>query len=138
MENLFQDIKDTKAREQALAETARSVSKGKIKKGFSDAELSMFKDQLMSQSMQLNDKLDELKALSAPLKSDIKELKSVIRDLCVKLRDKAEEMDGTIFHFEDENNGVMVMYNSLGEFQGTRKLLPGDRQATITPISKTA
>lgn len=138
MENILQNITDLKEREQTLIDTCHSVMEGTIKKAYTSAELAMFKDQLMTQSIELNSKKDELKELSAPLKVEIKECTSVIRDLCQKLKYKVEEVEGKIYLMDDQDQQIMFMYNSTGEFQGTRKLMPHEKQTSIKSISKQA
>lgn len=135
---IFQDIIDPKQRAQAIKESAYGVESGQIKKGYTQEQLMMFKDQLMTQSIEMQSLMEKLAALSAPLKAEIKTLKPVIKDLCRKLRDKYETIDGEICLYDDRENGMMNMYNTSGELMGTRKLLPGEKQTTIhSPITKT-
>lgn len=93
--NLFQD-KPIEEREQHLRDNAYVVEKSIVRRPYTPEELIQFKEELSEHSIVVSEKEDELKELSAPIKSEIAELQEII----VGKRD--ELINAQVAKFKDE------------------------------------
>lgn len=74
------------------------------------------------------------------LKEQKKPIAENNKELLMALETMHQEVDGVLYHIDDQEDGVMNTYNELGEFISSRRLRPDERQASIfnLQISKEA
>jgi hypothetical protein len=114
-----------------LKETCDKVIKGSYMMPFTNDELSGFKEQLASLSIEILRKQEEKKKFIEAYKVELKPM-TFNRDQALKsLRDGSREVDGELYVFFDQEEGMASIYNQDGEMVSKRKLFPDERQLTI-------
>jgi hypothetical protein len=124
---------------QLLTDNCASKEQQLVKVYFSEDDLAEMKSRLSEHAIQEDDLKDELKELSAGLRARIKEQSATIKGLLRYIKDKYEEQLQDVFHFDDQENGLMLTYNCEGALINSRRLRPNERQTSIRNLNnKTA
>ena len=121
-----------------LKANCRETEVRKITVQFTPDDLMDIKDRLSDHSVELEIKQEQLKDISSQLKGEIKKVNEQRRHLVKLVKNKCEERDEQVFDFDDQENGLMLTYNSVGDLISSRKLRPAEKQTSIITMSKTA
>lgn len=81
-----------------------------------------------------DDVLDEHKEAH---KAVTKPLKLHNASLLEEIKNRKTEVEGTLFHIADHEQGIMDVYDEMGEFQYSRRLRPEEKQARLFTVGKT-
>lgn len=132
MKDLFQDF-DPEERKQMLEDNAYSIKKDeKYTRALSSDELVNARDDLANISIEIEERKSALKEYSKERKSEIKEQESERLKLLAQISYKAEELKGNIYLMDNQEEGIMEMYDEFGHYIGQRPLFPQERQLTLT------
>lgn len=136
-ETLFEDS-TPEERVKLLRDNALRVEEMTVKRYFTPEQMEDMRKELTADSIECSEKEDELKEVSAPLKAVIKEKKAVIKERLQKLKAKFEESREEVFLMDNQQDGMMEIYDAEGKLVSSRKLLPSERQTRIVSIPKQA
>lgn len=136
MENTIYQNVPLSERIEMLKANCHSTEQEQTKVFFSEDDLAEMKSRLAEESIERNSLENDLKDLSAGIRRNIKDKTSKIKSFLVLLKDKYELQMQPVYHFDDQQNGVMLTYNQEGELIGTRKLRPNERQTRIVELNQ--
>lgn len=137
MENLYQDLPPEK-RIQILEDNAYKVEEGKYSKKLNEDELNLKREALTDNYIQLNDLEDQKKAFVDTIKLQQKPLIDENKELLQEVKTGVTIQDGILYLHDDQEAGMMHIYNELGEWIDSRRLRPDERQTNIFSINKKA
>lgn len=129
-QNLFQEL-PAEERAKALADNCFAQEEKIVPRYFSPEQVDGLKNELSTFSIELRDKRIKLDEVSKPIKADIKGLELEVAERVKKLKTRCTEDEETIYMMDDQAAGMMLEYDKFGEFLGSRKLLPSERQTSI-------
>jgi hypothetical protein len=112
-------------------ESADKIEKYGYMRSFTPDELVDMKDNLSTESIERSELEDEMKRLTAEIRTKIKLKKEMIADLLHKLKHKAEFVNEECYVEFDQKTGMATYFNSEGENVGRRPLTEAERQTTI-------
>lgn len=136
MKNLFPEGTSTLDRIHNLEAMAYSIEEGTYLKHLSSEELEIKREALTDNVIKAADLEEKKKAYVDSIKAELKPLSIERRLLMEVLKTKHEEVEGKIYHVDDQEEGVMNSFNENGEFINSRRLRPEERQTTIFSINK--
>lgn len=137
METIYGE-KSQAERLDLLKANCRTAEKQQVKVFFSEDDLAEMKSRLSEHSIERDKHEDELKEISTCIRAKIKSETKDIKGLLVYLKNKYEYQEQEVFEFDDQEQGLMLTYNSAGELINSRKLRPNERQTRMINISKQA
>lgn len=135
MENLYQDLPPEK-RIQILEDNAYKVEEGKYSKKLNEDELNLKREALTDNYILLNDLEDQKKAFVDTIKLQQKPLIDENKELLQEVKTGVTIQDGILYLHDDQEAGMMHIYNELGEWIDSRRLRPDERQTNIFSIKK--
>lgn len=121
---------------ELLKANAVTIEREMVKVHFSEDDLAEMKSRLSENSIIKNDLEIEKKDLTTDLNLKIKEQKGYIKGLLGYLKLKYEEQSQEVFLFDDQENGLMLTYNCVGELIATRRLRPAEKQTRIVDFNQ--
>lgn len=136
MKNLFPEGTSPLDRIHNLEAMAYSIEEGTYLKHLSSEELEIKREALTDNVIKAADLEEKKKAYVDSIKAELKPLSIERRSLMATLKTKHEEVEGKIYHVDDQDEGVMNSFNENGEFINSRRLRPEERQTTIFSINK--
>jgi len=132
---LFGDVSPEK-RVEMLEANCREQDYAPVTRPYSEQEMAEMKDDLSEVTIDAHDAAADLKVLAEPYNARMKAAKVVQKDLATKLKLKCSIQSETVYLFDDQEAGLMGIYDAAGELVSTRKLTPKERQTRILPITK--
>lgn len=135
MENLYQDLPPEK-RIQILEDNAYNIEEGKYAKKLTEDELNIKRETLTENYIKLNDLEEEKKSFVDRIKLQQKPLIDDNKELLQEVKTGVSIQEGILYMHDDQENGMMNIYNELGEWIDSRRLRPDERQTKIFPIKK--
>jgi hypothetical protein len=126
-----------KERIQVLRDSAEKVENFTYPKKLSGDDLSLLKDDMVRDSVQLAKLEDAKKEFNTEHKSQVKPLKQNFAITLNKLRSKVEEVTEEVYLMADQEEGLMGYYNGEGNLIHSRVLRPEEKQFRIVDMSKT-
>jgi hypothetical protein len=132
-ENLFVD-QPAEQRAALIAEIATKQQIEKVKRQYTEDEKQQMKDFVTDESISVMEQTAEFKAIKKEFDSAIKKYKDSIIDALKRYKKGFSENDEPVFLIEDQDSGVMNIFDANGEYLYTRKLFPDERQTTILSI----
>lgn len=131
--NLLQDI-PKEQRFKHLGEMAVKTQTEKVRRQYSEDEILQMKDFVSEESISLLEKDEEFAAIKKEFNAAIKKFKDQIKDALKSLKRKYSEQEETVFLMDDQEAGLMHIYDQEGVFLYSRKLYADERQ--LTTLSK--
>lgn len=132
--DLLQDVAEDK-REQALAEMAKTSTFEKVKRHYDEDEKNQIREFVSTESINLMDKQEEFDAIKKEFNTAIKEAKKTVTSSLKDLKKGYSENDEKVFLIDDQENGMMNVYDTKGVHLYARKLYPEERQTTILEMA---
>jgi hypothetical protein len=136
MEELLYDGKTRAEKIELLKANCLQKEDSRLKFFFSEDDIDEMKSRLAEESIEREQNEDELRQISKATRTKIKENTRRIKELLVFLKDKFEYRTEEIYHFDDQQEGLMLTYNGDGELIATRKLRPSEKQTRIFDINQ--
>lgn len=127
--NLLQEI-PKEQRFKHLTEMAVKTQTEKVRRQYSEDELNQMKDFVSAESISLLDKDEEFAAIKKEFNAAIKKYREQIKGALKDLKRKFSENEETVFLIDDQEAGLMHIYDGEGIFQCSRKLYADERQLT--------
>jgi hypothetical protein len=121
---------------ELLKANCRETEKQNVQIFFSEDDLAEMKSRLSEFSIERDANEDELRDITKGVRTKIKTHTKNIKGLLVHLKNKFEYQMQDVFHFDDQENGVMLTYNCDGELINSRKLRPNERQTRIINLDE--
>lgn len=131
MEQTKYDGKTKAEKIDLLRANCRQAEVTQVQFFFSEDDLAEMKSRLSELSIEREANEDELREITKGVRAKIKENTAHIKGLLTYLKNKFEYRQEEVYHFDDQENGVMLTYNGDGELIATRKLRPQERQTRI-------
>lgn len=125
-----------KERLMIMQENAAKIEQTTYQKSLSAEELAARREDLADNCIKLNKFEDELKEVKDDFKIKMDPLKSANKTLLTEIKTKQTEVDGTLFHMANHDDGMMETYDNEGYLISSRRLRPEERQGTIFSLSK--
>ncbi len=132
--DLFQDL-PVEARPQALKDNAYKSEEMTINRPYTPEQLINFKDDLSSEMIALNEHEVALKKIKDEYKAKMKPYELKKRVLLKSLKLKHEESFEEVYLLDDQEKGIMNIYDAEGKFLQTRKLYPDERQTKMKTMA---
>lgn len=133
---LFQD-QPKEQREQMLRDNCyKVVENHTYTRPLSKEEVANSKDELFEVSLKTLERERELKAISKKKKAEIKVIKAEQVELVQHLQFQQSTHSGTVYLLDDQDAGMMEIYDSFGRFVSIRPLNDDERQRSILTIKK--
>lgn len=130
MEKFFPDLTNEQ-RLRLLQDNAVSSEETKYYRELSEEDLVDKHKELSKNLIDLSHKEDEFKVVKDAYKVETKPLVEANKKLLTDIKMKKELIDGTLFHLDDQEKGIMTTYDEYGEFISSRRLRPDERQARL-------
>jgi hypothetical protein len=131
-----QSKRDIEDNLQALADTV--YEDFSFEKDFSSEEISQMKEDVSMFTMEVEERKDEIKAFSAPLKMEIKSKETQRKVLLKQIRKGTYEVAERVYMFQDPERLLAHIYDRHGERINTRPLTMEERkniQMRLHPVS---
>lgn len=125
--DLFQDI-PVEERLQLLKDNAYAHEKTSVTRRYGEAEIENLKQQLSDNSVELAKLASEKAALTKKLDAAMKPLKVGISEATQGLRERSYTNLEEVFLMDDQEKGVMDVFDSEGKYLYSRRLYENERQ----------
>lgn len=135
-ENLLTHVPKEQRAEQ-LEAIATKTHFEVVKRQYSDDEKDQMKTFLMEESISLKDNSEEMKKIVKEFQAAIKKYKEGIADAVTRFKKGFSENEEKVYLMDDQEAGIMNVFDANGEYLYTRKLFPDERQTTILTLDKT-
>ena len=103
-------------------------------RNLSETELAEKKNQLFERVEKIENLKAELKEIKRDYNERIKSLETDKKELLQVIKFGAERKKGTLYAMDDQDAGIMGLYDEEGNLVMTRPLTPDERQASILTI----
>ena len=100
-------------------------------KDLSDEELDIKRETLTTTFIKVFKLEEEKKKAVQAFKDQIEPMKEEARTLCEQVDTRKEEVTGTLFHFANHEESLMLTYDERGEFVSSRRLRPEEKQGKL-------
>lgn len=121
---------------QNLQAMAHSIEETTYYKQLTAEELEIRQEQFVSHTLKINELEGKKKAFVLSVTNEQKPLKAESGALLQTLKTKTEEIDGVIYHIDDQDAGMMNTYDEEGILLSSRRLRPDEKQSSIFSIAK--
>lgn len=129
-EKLFPDL-NPEDRLQALKDNCYTHETDSVRRDFSPAEILQMKTQYVENGISVDSKESDMKEYCDPIKKEVKEIKATNKELAKKIISGFERSTEQVFLFDDQDAGMMYIYDGEGVKVSERKLKPSERQTKI-------
>jgi gas vesicle protein len=128
---LLQNL-SAKERQETLKDSADRIEEFSYTKPFTPEQIRVFKDDLSTGMIELNQLEDELKAIKDQFKARMKPMKQETRTLLTNIKNKAEFVCEKCFVMIEGNEAGY--YNADGILVYQRPLLPGEAKTVFSVL----
>lgn len=114
-----------------LQDTAAKTEVGTYIKPLSQDELDLKRESLADNYIKLNDLKEEKAVVDAEFKGKMDPISKSNQILLSEIKSKQTNVSGTLYHLADYDNSMMLTYDEDGEFIGSRRLRPDEKQGGL-------
>lgn len=132
--DLFQDL-NPEQRAKALADICTAKGSEKLRDYYCADEKVQMKDFVAEEGINLMQKKEEFAQISKDFREGIKQYESGIKDALINLQKGYSEKDQPIYMVDDQDAGIMKIYDEKGVFRYSRKLHPEEKQLTALRVA---
>lgn len=132
--NMFDENVSLEDRIRQLRDNADIQENGPYTRSLTQEELDLRRESLADNCIEKTRLEGELKAVKAEFKGKIEPLSVQNALICQEIKTKQAEFDGTTFGFADHENGMMNFYDDRGEWIGSRRLKPEEKNNLFTGL----
>lgn len=125
----------TKEIEDNLEGICYAIQEGSYTKLLSKEELDERKNRLAEVSIELAKIEDKKKEYMEEIKFLMKEPTEVKKDMLDAIKHKSERTEGKLFLIDDQEDGMMYMFDNQGICVDMRAMLPGEKQQKIRTLN---
>ena len=134
---MFHDVPDLTERLRLLAQNCDSKETTSYIRNLTQEELDFKRETHVDICIELDRLGDELKVVKAEYKEKMEPVADENKKLLRQIKTRQEELTGTIFNFPDYEDGMMNTYDENGDFVGSRRLKPDEKQLKAPfPLAK--
>lgn len=126
--DLFQEISDLEKRKELLRDNAYRSELMEVTRKYTPEELEKFKANLATNSVEVNKEQERLKELTDQAKARMKPMQQEIKDATKALRMKSWKNKEDVFLMDDQERGVMDIFDGEGNYLHSRRLYEDERQ----------
>jgi hypothetical protein len=119
-----------------LQTNAAKIEDGKYVKPLTEEEISAAKDQLTDNCIKLGDLGEEFDKLKKFYKEKMKPMRESNSMILTEIRTRQTIKEGCTYYLPNYPENVMESYNEEGEFLGSRRLRPDERQGNVFQINQ--
>lgn len=134
--NLFADV-SADLRQERLEQIAYSQNNEPVRRPYSEETKDETKEFIVSESTTIMEQTAEFKRIQKEFNDAIKKNKEALKDALVTLKRGYSENEETVYLIDDQEEGMMNIYDRFGELLYSRKLRPEEKQSRILTISGT-
>lgn len=134
--NLFAEL-SPEERASALREIAFGTSNEKVRRNFSTEQKQSQKDFVTAEGIKLMDLKKEFSDISKEFRANIKDYEDQIKETLTSAKIGYSEKEEVVYLIDDQDSGMMDIYDSEGNFVYSRKLHPEERQAKTVSMNRT-
>src|ERR1035437_1267675 len=134
-QGMFQE-ETPEERKISLESNAYAIESQLVKRAFNQDQISTFKDELSALSIEMKIKEEQLKAVSSPLKEEIRFIKEQVYEVVVKLKNRYEQNDETVYLFDKQEDRKMVICDKDGVIIAERPLMPHEKQLKTVALNQ--
>lgn len=136
---MFNDVQDLTERLRLLNQNCDSKETTPYIRNLTQDELDFKRETHVDNCIELDRLNDELKVVKAEFKEKMEPVAVENKKLLRQIKTRQEELTGTIFNFVDFEEGMMNTYDENGDFVGSRRLKPEEKQLKAPfPLAKAA
>jgi hypothetical protein len=135
MDKLLLQNLSVKERLETLENSADKIEEFSYTKPFTPDQIAVFKDDLSTGMIELNQLEDELQGIKEQYKARMKPMKQQTRTLLTNIKNKSEFVSEKCFVMIEGNDAGY--YNADGILVYQRPVLPGEKQKTIFSVQRT-
>lgn len=135
MDKLLLQNLSAKERLETLENSADKIEEFSYTKPFTPDQIAVFKDDLSTGMIELNQLEDELQGIKEQYKARMKPMKQQTRTLLTNIKNKSEFVSEKCFVMIEDNEAGY--YNADGVLVYQRPVLPGEKQKTIFSVQRT-
>lgn len=132
--DLFQEMPEDQ-RADMLQDNCYKSEQMVVSRPYEPEQLAEFKEQLSEDSVQLAALTSELKKVQKEYEVKMKPLKNAIKEHITHLRNKFEETEEVVYLMDNQQEGLMQIFDKKGKFLYSRKLFPNEKQTSILSMS---
>jgi hypothetical protein len=136
-EDLFQDH-SPEERIEAIKNIAVKTELQDIKNHYNEDEKNQIRGFVSEESISLMEQEEEFSVIKKEFSQKTKALKMQLKSALKDLKRGYTETNEQVFLVDDQDEGLMHIFDSKGKFLQSRKLYPDERQTTIINLQKTA
>lgn len=130
--NMFEENVPLNDRLQRLKDNSDTQEHGPYVRNLTQDELDQRRESLADNCIEKSRLEGELKAVKAKFKGEIEPLNSENALLCREIKTKQAEFEGHTLGFADQENGMMNFYDDRGDWIGSRRLKPEEKNNLFT------
>ncbi len=130
--NMFDESVPLEDRLQQLKDHSDIQDSGPYTRSLTQEELDQRRETLADNSIKLSKLNEELKSTKAEYKAKMDPIKDNNEQLCDEIEYRQAEFNGPTFGFADQANGMMNFYDNRGEWIGSRRLKPEEKNNLFT------
>lgn len=130
---LFQD-EPADGRHLSLDANCYEINEDFVRRDYSDEEMQNFRLDLSKEALQIADLEDEKKEMVAEITGRIKERKAVYKEVLSDIRKGYSETKETVYLFDYQEEGEMLIYDAQGNVVSYRALNPSERQTKMKQV----
>lgn len=134
--DLFQEMKPEQ-RVQALRDNCYKSEETTVTRPLSKEQVADYKDKVTDSSIDLSSLQEEKENAVKKFDALMKPIKQNLKESVKALRDKSVTSVEEVFMLDDQEAGVMEIYDIEGKFLYARRLAENERQTNILSIAKT-
>jgi hypothetical protein len=138
MSKQFMPDLSPKERLSIMQENAAKIEQTGYQKPLTPEELAARREDLADNCIKLNKFEDELKEVKDSFKLQMDPLKITNKKLLTEIKTKQTEIDGTLFHMANHDDGMMEVYDNDGYLISSRRLRPEEKQGNVFQLGRAA
>jgi hypothetical protein len=125
-----------KDRADNLQAMAFSTENTKYFKELSQEELDLKRETLTDNEIKLSRLETEKKKFVADIKKKVDPIIKEKSSLITAIETRHEEIEGVLYHIDDQDKGFMFSFDANGEFISSRRLKPDERIGSMFSINQ--
>lgn len=139
MERQDDKLQDIPVAERAamLKEMATKSEFQKVRRHYTQDERDQMKDFITSESISLMDAVEEFKKVQKEFNAAKKKLSTEITDALQRTKRGFSDNEEEVFMFDDQETGMMHIFDKNGLHISSRALYPDERQTRIVEMHRT-
>ncbi len=133
-EDLFQDL-PAEERAERLAMLSYKADFKSVRRPFDDDIKEQLKETIVENTHTILVQSADMKRIVKEFNDALKVNKETVKDASYTLKRGYSENEEKVFFVDDQENGLMHIYDSFGVHQESRKLLPNEKQSRLLSIA---